>query len=214
MYPKGNFFIPAPHGQIEIIYRPENHNAERVALVLHPHPLGGGTMHNKVVFRTARALQAAGFEVLRFNFRGVGHSTGTFDDGAGEAEDARLALDYLLSKQPNAREVIVAGFSFGSAIGLRVGCPDPRVTRLIAIGAPAKMHDRATILGCHKPKLFIHGTADEIAPFPPIADLIQSLPPENNTQLVTIEGAGHFFEGRLDELMEIVTNFAAQVEGN
>src|ERR1051326_8510985 len=124
MYPKGNLLIPAPHGQLEAIYRPEHAQAERVALVLHPHPQHGGTMHNKVVFRAARALQEAGYATLRFNFRGVGESTGTFDQGRGEADDARVALDYLLAEQPQAREVIVAGFSFGAWIGLRVGCAD------------------------------------------------------------------------------------------
>jgi uncharacterized protein len=207
-YPKGNFFIPAPHGQLEAIYRPTNHLAERVALVLHPHPLHGGTMHNKVVFRAARALNAAGYETLRFNFRGVGYSTGTFDEGAGEAEDARLALDYLLSKQPQARTVIVAGFSFGSAIGLRIGCGDPRVTKLIAIGAPVRMYDRAFLLACTKPKLFIHGTADEVAPLAPMEDLITSLPAENNWQLAKIAGAGHFFDDQLEALMKVVTEFA------
>lgn len=208
-YPKGNFFIPAPHGHLEVIYRPENHLAERVAMVLHPHPLHGGTMHNKVVFRAARALQRAGYETLRFNFRGVGHSTGTFDNGVGEADDARLALDYLLNKQTEAREVVVAGFSFGSAIALRVGCPDPRVTKLIAIGAPARLHDRAVLLGCNKPKLFIHGTNDEIAPIAPIEELIQSLPPENNCQFIKIESAGHFFDDHSEEMMTAVTEFAA-----
>lgn len=208
-YPKGNFFIPAPHGHLEVIYRPENHLTTRAAIVLHPHPLHGGTMHNKVVFRAARALHKAGYETLRFNFRGVGYSTGTFDDGAGEAEDARIALDYLLSKHPEARDVMVAGFSFGSAIGLRVGCADPRVTKLLAIGAPARMHDRAVLLACHKPKLFIHGTNDKIAPLAPIETLINSLPPETNCRLVKIEGAGHFFDDQLEAMMEVVAEFAA-----
>ena len=208
-YPKGNFFIPAPHGQLEIIYRPANHLSERAALVLHPHPLHGGTMHNKVVFRTARALNNAGYETLRFNFRGVGHSTGTFDAGAGEAEDTRLALEYLLSKQPQAREVIVAGFSFGSAVGLRVGCDDNRVTKLIAIGAPVKMYDYSFLPACTKPKLFIHGTADHIAPLAPLEELIATLPPENNCRFIRIAGASHFFDNQLAELMKVVTEFAS-----
>ncbi len=165
-------------------------------------------MHNKVVFRAARALNTVGYETLRFNFRGVGHSTGTFDDGPGETEDARLALDYLLSKQPQASEVIVAGFSFGSAIGLRMGCDDARVTKLIAIGAPIRMYDRSLLLNCPKPKLFIHGTADEIAPLAPIEELIASLPPENNCRLVKIVGAGHFFDDQSEALMEVIAEFA------
>ena len=145
---------------------------------------------------------------LRFNFRGVGHSTGTFDDGPGETEDARVALEYLLSKQPQAREIIVAGFSFGSAIALRVGCDDARVTKLIAIGAPVRMYDRSFLLACTKPKLFIHGTEDDIAPLAPIEELIASLPPENNCRLVKIEGAGHFFDDQLEAMMDVISEFA------
>src|SRR5262245_21224003 len=133
MYPAGNLFIPATHGRLEAIYRPKSNQAERVAMVLHPHPLHGGTMHNKVVFRAAKALNESGFETLRFNFRGVGLSTGVYDEGRGEYDDARDALNYLLESQPRAREVIVAGFSFGSTIGLKIGCSDERVNGLIAI---------------------------------------------------------------------------------
>lgn len=208
-YPKGNFFIPAPHGQLEAIYRPVNHLAERAALVLHPHPQHGGTMHNKVVFRTARALNSAGYETLRFNFRGVGHSTGTFDNGVGEAEDTRLALEYLLSKQPNARQVIIAGFSFGSVVGLRVGCADERVGKLIAIGAPAEKYDWSFLPACTKPKLFLHGSEDEIAPLAPVEELLASLPPENNCRFVKIAGAGHFFDDQAEALMLAVAEFAA-----
>src|SRR5215470_4320315 len=106
MYPAGNLFIPAPHGQLEAIYRPTHDRAERVALVLHPHPLYGGTMHNKVVYHTAKTLDDAGFATLRFNFRGVGASSGGHDHGRGEVDDARLALDFLLAAQPAAREVV------------------------------------------------------------------------------------------------------------
>ena len=111
----GRTLIPAPHGQLEAIYHPPAEPAERVALVLHPHPLYGGTMHNKVVYHAAKALEAAGFVTLRFNFRGVGASTGQHDRVGGASEDARVALDYLLAQQPAARAVLVAGFSFGAA---------------------------------------------------------------------------------------------------
>ncbi len=209
MYPKGNLLIPAPHGHLEAIYRPGHGRAERVALVLHPHPQHGGTMHNKVVFRTARALQQAGLETLRFNFRGVGQSTGRYDEGRGEAEDARIALDYLLEHQPRAREVIVAGFSFGAAIGLRVGCADGRVDRLISIGTPVRFYDLGFLSSCNKPKLFIHGTEDEIAPLASLERLLDTLPLDQDLHLVRIEGAGHFFDDQLDELMQAITDFVA-----
>ena len=205
MYPKGNLLIPAPHGHLEAIYRPKSEQAERVALVLHPHPQHGGTMHNKVVFRAARALQEAGFETLRFNFRGVGHSTGEYDQGRGEADDARVALDYLLAHQLRAREVVMAGFSFGAAIGLRVGCGDARVTHLIAIGTPARLYDFTFLGACLKPKLFIHGTEDEIAPLAPLEELLSTLPAQNDYRLVRT--AGHFFDDQLDELMQAIKSY-------
>jgi hypothetical protein len=211
MYPAGNLFIPAPHGRLEAIYRPKDDRAERVALVLHPHPLHGGTMHNKVVFRAAKALQEAGFEALRFNFRGVGQSTGQHDDGRGECDDARAALDYLLASQPAAREVIVAGFSFGSIVGMKVGCGDPRVHRLIAIGAPARMSNLDFLRDCAKPKLFIHGAEDTLAPLAPLEDFLRTLPTgaSGAHQLVRIAGAGHFFDDQAEALMQAVRQFAA-----
>ncbi|MCG3163577.1 MAG: hypothetical protein JMDDDDMK_05016 [Acidobacteria bacterium] len=207
MYPAGNLFIPAPHGRLEAIYRPKNNQAERVALVLHPHPLHSGTMHNKVVFRAAKALNECGFETLRFNFRGVGHSTGEYDEGRGECDDARAALDYLLESQPHAREVIVAGFSFGSIVGLKVGCSDERVNKLIAIGAPERMSNLDFLGRCEKPKLFIHGVEDDIAPLAPLEEFLATLPADNGFQLVRIEGAGHFFDDHAVELMQAIKNF-------
>jgi uncharacterized protein len=206
-YPKGNLMIPAVHGELEALYRPNNLQAERVALVLHPHPQFGGTMHNKVVARTAKALQEAGIEPLRINFRGVGYSTGEYDEGRGETDDARTALAYLLTQQPHAREVLIAGFSFGSAVGMRLGCADARVQKLIAIGAPARLHDLALLTSCTKPKLFIHGELDEIAPLAPLVELLEQVPAHSPHQLVTIAGAGHFFDDQLPQLMQAVKDF-------
>jgi alpha/beta superfamily hydrolase len=205
-YPKGNLLIPAPHGELEALYRPANLQADRVALVLHPHPQFGGTMHNKVVARTAKALQEAGVEPLRFNFRGVGYSTGVYDEGRGETDDARTALDYLLTQQPHAREVLIAGFSFGSVVGVRLGCADERVHRLIVIGAPARLHQAELLSNCPKPKLFIHGELDEIAPLAPLLALLGEIPASSPHELVTIRGAGHFFDDQLPELMQVIKN--------
>jgi alpha/beta superfamily hydrolase len=207
MYPAGNLFIPAPHGQLEAIYRPKNTRAERVALVLHPHPIFGGTMHNKVVFRAAKALQETGFETLRFNFRGVGASTGEYDEGRGEREDALVALNFLLEHQPHAREALIAGFSFGSIVGLRVGCSDARVQRMIAIGVPARMGEMDFLRECAKPKLFIHGAEDNTAPLAPLAEFLSKLPETSNYQFVSIAGAGHFFDDQAKELMQAIKSF-------
>jgi alpha/beta superfamily hydrolase len=194
-YPAGNLFIPATHGRLEAIYRPKTNHAERVAMVLH-------------VFRAAKALNECGFETMRFNFRGVGQSTGEFDGGRGECGDAQAALDYLLESQPNAREVVVAGFSFGSIVGLKVGCSDDRVNKLIAIGAPVKIDNLDFLVRCIKPKIFIHGSEDDIAPLAPLETFLATLPSETNYQLIKIAGAGHFFDNHASELMQAVKTFA------
>jgi alpha/beta superfamily hydrolase len=204
----GKTLIPTDHGQLEAIYRPGTTSAERVALILHPHPLYGGTMHNPVVFHCARALHEAGFQTLRVNFRGVGESTGTHDDGRGETDDARVALDYLLAREPAARDVVVAGFSFGAAIGLRLGCADPRVHRMIAIAAPAGHYDLGFLAGCAKPKLLVHGDHDDVAPLALLRDALDGLGVPA-ADLRVIAGTGHFFESRLDELRALVHEFAA-----
>jgi alpha/beta superfamily hydrolase len=204
----GKTTIPASHGQLEAIYRPSTDQAERVALVLHPHPLYGGTMHNPVVFHCARALHEAGFETLRINFRGVGESSGKHDDGRGETDDAREALDFLLAEQPNARDVIVAGFSFGAAVALRLGCADERVHRLIAIAAPAGHYDLSFLARCAKPKLFVHGDRDDVAPLALLQDALDRLAVPA-ADLRVVPGTGHFFENKLDDLRTEVHRFAA-----
>jgi alpha/beta superfamily hydrolase len=139
MYPKGNLFIPAPHGQLEAILKKPPGERKGVGLVCHPHPLGGGTMHNKVVFRAAAGLIDAGLATLRFNFRSVGASTGVHSEVEGGKDDVRIALDYLISEFPN-EDVTLAGFSFGSRTGMEVGNADDRVKRLISIGTPVEKY--------------------------------------------------------------------------
>ena len=195
----GRTLIPAPHGQLEAIYRPASNSAERVALVLHPHPLYGGTMHNKVVYHTAKALESDGFVTLRINFRGVGESSGGHDHGRGEVDDARVALDYLLAQQPAAREVLVAGFSFGAAIGLRFGCDDARVHRIIAIGTPAQYLENGILSRCDKPIAFIHGQSDQVAPLRKLEALV------GRQSVHVIPGADHFFGEHLDALEAAVS---------
>jgi uncharacterized protein len=190
----GRTLIPAPHGQLEAIYQPGPDSAERIALVLHPHPLYGGTMHNKVVYHTAKALEAAGFTTLRFNFRGVGASTGTHDGGSGAADDARVALDYLIAQQPDAREVLLAGFSFGASVAVRFGGREPRVHRLLAIATPASWLDGDLLAACPKPIAFIHGERDDLAPLAGLRALVDA------ERIRVIPGADHFFDRHLDAL--------------
>ena len=208
MYPAGNLFIAAPHGRLEAILKEPRagQSARGVALVLHPHPLGGGTMHNKVVFRAASALNDAGFITLRVNFRGVGQSTGEHDEGRGEAEDVRVALDYL-AEQYSELPITLAGFSFGSRVGIEVGMADERVRHLISIGTPVDKYDFSFLRSCHKPILFVHGDRDEFGSVESLRALVASLPKDAHARLEIIENADHFFEGRLDEMKKVITDW-------
>ena len=212
MYPAGNLFIPAPHGQLEAILKePRDVSAARAAaLVLHPHPLHGGTMHNKVVFRAARALNEAGLITLRLNFRGVGASTGTHDYARGEQADARAGLDYLTTAYPQLR-LLLAGFSFGARVGLEVGASDPRVAALIGIGTPVNMYDFTFLRACRKPLLLVHGERDEFGDADRLRALAAQLPKEARVQVVIIPEAGHFFDGQLDELSRAIREWTTEL---
>ena len=218
MYPVGNLFIPAPHGQLEAILKEprtaEGAGARGVALVLHPHPLHGGTMHNKVVFRTARGLEDAGCVTLRINFRGTGRSTGEHDHArGGEQQDARTALGHLL-KTYVGLPVFLAGFSFGSRIGLEIGIADARVDYLIGVGTPVSMPERdydfSFLKECRKPLLLVHGERDEFGSVERLRELTAELPPEARVRLRVIPGAGHFFDDQLEELRGAVAEWATE----
>jgi len=209
MYPAGNLFIPVAHGQLEAILKEPRQGSPRgVALVLHPHPLGGGTMHNKVVFRAAAALYDAGLIALRINFRGVGQSTGVHDEGRGELDDVRAGLDYLSQQYP-AQPITLCGFSFGARVGLEVGIHDPRVEYLIGIGTPLDKYDFSFLSQCRKPLLLVHGEHDEFGDVERLRKLAADLEKNTTVRLVIIPGAGHFFEGGLDELKHAITEWAA-----
>jgi len=161
-------------------------------------------MHNKVVFKVAQTLQAQNIPALRFNFRGVGKSTGTYDEGRGETDDVRYALEFLSRRYPGV-PVIVAGFSFGAYVSLRVAANDDRAQAMIGLGVPARWFDGDTLQGSHKPKLIIHGTADDTAPYNLVVQWFEHVPAPKS--MVAIEGADHFFQGRLDEVQTIVSRF-------
>ena len=207
MYPSGNLLIPVEHGQLEAILKePRTAPSKGVALVLHPHPLGGGTMHNKVVFRAAAALNDAGLVTLRINFRGVGQSTGVHDEGRGERDDVRAGLDYLSSNYPNEITTL-CGFSFGARVGLEVGIADERVRYLIGIGTPIDKYDFAFLQSCRKPLLLVHGENDEYGAAGGLKKLAAELEKHTKVRLVIIPGAGHFFDNHLDELKRAVTEW-------
>ena len=211
MYPAGNLLIPVPHGHLEAILKePRVTPAKGVALVLHPHPLGGGTMHNKVVFRAAAALNDADLTTLRINFRGVGQSAGTHDFGKGELDDVRAGVDYLAEHYPN-QPITVCGFSFGALMGLGVGCEDRRVKQLISIGTPLSKYSFAFLSDCNKPMLFVHGELDEFGDINAVRKLVEQLKQHAPVKLVVVPSAGHFFENSLDQLKNEITEW---VTGN
>lgn len=210
MYPAGNLLIPAEHGQLEAILKePREGQPKGVALVLHPHPLGGGTMHNKVVFRAAAALNDAGLTVLRINFRGVGQSTGEHDEGRGERDDARAGLDYLARHYPGLR-TFVCGFSFGARVGLEIGINDPRVAHLIGIGVPLEKYDFSFLNSCRKPLLLVHGEHDEFGDVERLRKLVAELETSVPVRLVVINSAGHFFDDQLDQLKQVVSEWVTE----
>ncbi len=194
-----NLFLEGPAGRLEaILWTPASRATPPVAaLVCHPHPLFGGTMHNKVVYQAAKSLDALGVPVLRFNFRGAGLSAGTHDRGRGEQGDVRAALDFLTAEFPGI-PLLVAGFSFGCWVGLRVGCEDQRVSELIGLGTPVNSTDFSFLRNCSKPKLFVHGANDEHGEIGKVEALVESLPGEK--RLVVVPGADHFFATKLEQV--------------
>jgi len=211
-----SLFIDGPAGRLEALLNAGAENATHAALVCHPHPLFGGTLHNKVVFHTMKALNSFGFPVLRFNFRGAGLSQGEHDQGEGEVDDVRAALDWLDSEYH--LPLIFAGFSFGAAVGLRAACPDSRVKAVIGVGTPVgpvvadseapRNYTFDFLRECTKPKLFVSGDRDQFGPRAKLEELVASIPEPK--KLVIVEGADHFFEGRLRELRETIEAWVKQ----
>lgn len=197
-------FLPGPAGPLESLYRPPEGERPRgvpaAAVVCHPHPARGGTMHNKVVARVARGLGAAGLAVLRFNYRGVGMSAGRYDEGPGEREDIRAALDWLGARHDGP--LLLAGFSFGARHGLEVGLAHPRVERLIAVGLPVRALHAQVLVGGGKPTLFLHGERDELGPADEVVALAQGW--NAPAEVVILRGVGHFFERRLGDVQSVV----------
>lgn len=207
MYPKGNLFIPASHGQLEAIERLPAGDARGVGVVCHPHPLGGGTMHNKVVFRAAAGLIDAGLHTFRFNFRGVGASTGEHSEIEGGVVDVRDVLDYAAGNEAGSG-ITLAGFSFGSRTGMQVGMGDARVARLISIGTPVeKYRDFDFLAAVEKPILFLHGDRDEFCSVDSLLALTDQIP---HAEVKVFENCGHFFDEHLNELRDAVREWTVR----
>ncbi|MEO8431975.1 MAG: alpha/beta hydrolase [Acidobacteriota bacterium] len=189
-----------PAGQLEGLWKEAVAPRRGGAVFAHPHPLYGGTLHNKVVYRAARAFSACGWETLRFNFRGVGLSEGTHDEGRGETEDVRAALDVVESR--TGRPLLAGGFSFGSAAALRAIRGDERVVAYVGVGFPAARAAESGMSPPAVPSLFISGGGDTVAPPGPMREFVAG-----SAEVVVIPGADHFFAGRLPALEDAITAF-------
>jgi alpha/beta superfamily hydrolase len=210
MYPKGNLFVPSSHGQLEAILKEPTGEIRGVALVCHPHPLGGwNRCTTKSSIRAAAGLVEAGLVTLRFNFRGVGSSSGEHDDGNGEKEDVKDALNYLTENHPN-QEITFAGFSFGSRVGTEVALDDERIPRLISIGTPVDKYDFSFLKECRKPILFVHGDQDEFGSMESLNSLVAQVAENTETKLVVFENCGHFFDKHLEELKNTIRDWTLE----
>jgi hypothetical protein len=202
-----SFFLHGPAGRLEALLNTGAGNPTHAAVVCHPHPLYGGTMHNKVVFHAMKALNGFGFPVLRFNFRGAGLSQGKHDFGQGEVQDVQSALDWLYAEF--RVPIVFAGFSFGAATGLKAACPDPRAVAVISLGTPIQIEDRAYgyefLQACRKPKLLVSGSRDLFAPRASLESLVATLPEPK--RLILIDDADHFFAAHLDELRQAIAGW-------
>jgi uncharacterized protein len=195
--------LQGPAGSLEALLDSDPKIATpRAAVVFaHPHPQQGGTMHTKAVFQGAKGLSRIGCAVLRFNFRGVGLSAGTFDEGVGEVEDFRAALDFVHERYPNV-PIWAAGFSFGAWIALETGAADPRVSVLIGIAPPVARANYAfpNTLASTKPKFFVQGSMDELCSVKDLWAFYGTL--KEPKELVVIDGASHLFDGKTTEVGE------------
>lgn len=198
-----SLFLAGPAGRLEaLLEEPEGEAAPvAAALICHPHPKGGGTMHNKVVYRIARALRQAGYVVLRFNYRGVNLSEGSFDGGIGETEDARVALGELRRRYPEL-PILMSGFSFGSRIALRLAGQEAGLTGVIAVGFPTTKPGQEYVYEIRIPKFFVHSTVDEFGPYEQFRTFYESLPEPK--ELTWIEAGDHFFKDKLDEFERVI----------
>jgi alpha/beta superfamily hydrolase len=204
--------LAGPAGRLEALLNAGSTNATHAAVVCHPHPLYGGTLHNKVVFHAMKALNSFGFPVLRFNFRGTGLSEGEHANGVEEVEDVRTALDWL--EREYTLPIIFAGFSFGAAVGLQASYADPRVPVLIGLGLPvvaveSRNYNFEFLRTCTKPKLFVSGSRDHYAPPGQLEALVDTF--ADPKKLVRIEAGDHFFEGRLREMRDALESWVREI---
>ena len=202
-------FFTGPAGRLEGRFHPAKQRGAPIAVVLHSHPQFGGTMNNQIVYNTYYSFAERGFSVLRFNFRGVGRSQGAFDHGQGELSDAASALDWAQSISPEARACWIAGVSFGSWIGMQLLMRRPEVEGFISIAPEPNRYDFSFLAPCPSSGLIVHGDRDIVAPAKDVNTLVEKLKTQKGIVIdqQIIPGANHFFDGKLQPLMETVTGY-------
>jgi alpha/beta superfamily hydrolase len=201
--------INGPEGRIEARYHHSRGPTSAMALVLHPHPQHGGTMHNKLVYALYQSFVRQGFSTLRFNFRGVGRSQGSFDRGEGELSDAASALDWLQTYNPNAGTCWVAGFSFGAWIGMQLLMRRPEIESFIAIAPPANIYDFTFLAPCPSSGLVLQGDQDTVVPIDSVQKLVTKLSHQRDIKIDfrKIPGADHYFADSLDTITSHVDGY-------
>jgi alpha/beta superfamily hydrolase len=209
-----------PAGRIEGRFQPSKEKNGPIAIILHPHPQFGGTMNNAITYQLFYMFAKRGFAVLRFNFRGVGRSQGEFDHGEGELSDAASALDWVQTIHPDARACWVAGFSFGSWIGMQLLMRRPEIEGFISIAPQANLYDFSFLAPCPSSGLIVHGDQDKVAPPKDVQTLVDKLKTQKGivVEQQIMPGANHFFEGQVEPLIDICGNYvdrrlAALTEG-
>ncbi len=201
--------INGPEGRLECRYIPGASPESPTALVLHPEPNKKGTMNNRVTFATYKLFQMRGFSVMRFNFRGVGRSQGSFDHGEGELADAASAMDWLQSQNPTSSTCWISGFSFGSWIGMQLMMRRPEITGFISLSPPASTHDFSFLAPCPASGLIVQGNENEIVPANKVENLVEKISKQKgiSIEISIVEGANHFFTSHLDEAMESISKY-------
>ena len=192
-----------PAGRLEGRFHPAKRRNAPIALVLHLHPQFGGTMNNQIVYQLYYMFAQRGFAVLRFNFRGVGRSQGSFDHGQGELSDAAAALDWVQTVHPDARACWIAGFSFGAWIGMQLLMRRPEIEGFLSIAPQPNIYDFSFLAPCPSSGLIIHGDSDKVAPEKDVIGLVDKLKTQKGILIThkTVPGANHFFENKVEDLL-------------
>ena len=210
--------FPGPEGRLEGRYHPQAKPDAPIAIILHPHPQFGGTMNNQIVYNLFYTFVNRGFSALRFNFRGVGRSQGSFDNGIGELSDAAAALDWMQTVNPDARSCWIAGVSFGAWIGMQLLMRRPEITGFVSVAPPANMYDFSFLAPCPSSGLIINGTADKVAPPKDTLTLVSKLHEQKGITIThaEIEGADHFFkdeEAHMQPMIQTVSDYVRRRMG-